>query len=521
AYLNDLVHVQQAYLINREDVTEIKEAIVNYGAVSAAMYYQSSYLDNVTAGYYDPFDHASNHAIAIVGWDDNFSRDSFKTQPATDGAWLVKNSWGTTFGDQGYIWLSYEDATLKDGFCVLVGEAADNYDNNYQYDGSFMNKYLQVQNTISIANVFRTQSTDVKEALRAVAFEVGNTNIDYSIQIYKDLKDETNPASGKACLQNPVCGSTKFQGYYTVELPEEILLEPSSAFAVVIDLKKDGDVRIVLENTTVWNNTNYVAGCLENQSFFKINRNWQDAGTNYGGNLRIKAFTDNTELTGDIAVSGVETVGNLSLQVGEEYRINANVLPESASDKRVNWKTEDDGIATVDENGVVTGVGRGTTVITCTTEDGAYHSDTTVTVRNVLALATETPELAIGDKGQMLLSVNGAGFAQDASGEYEWTVTPSGVVDMAEDGSFTGTGMGTVQVVCSRKDDVAEKAESTLAIRIPFLDVSVKNWQYPYIVFVYEQGIMQGKKSTLFDLNAKLKRTEFVTLLYNEAGKPQ
>lgn len=151
AYLQDIVHLQQLYKISGEDTDAIKKEIMNYGGVTTSIYYNDYYLNDQTDAYYIKDEMTTNHAVLLVGWDDNFSKDNFNTAPSQDGAWLVKNSWGTWFGDQGYFWVSYEDASLSDTMCVLVGEPADNYDNNYQYDGTYMDTYIGVK---SAANVF-------------------------------------------------------------------------------------------------------------------------------------------------------------------------------------------------------------------------------------------------------------------------------------------------------------------------------------------------------------------------------
>ncbi len=53
----------------------------------------------------------SGHAVVIIGWDDNYSKNNFKSnnRPSNNGAWLILNSWGTDWGNKGTAWVSYED----------------------------------------------------------------------------------------------------------------------------------------------------------------------------------------------------------------------------------------------------------------------------------------------------------------------------------------------------------------------------------------------------------------------------
>ena len=51
------------------------------------------------------------HGVLIIGWDDNYSKDNFYYEkPENDGAWLVLNSWGTSWGNNGTAWISYDDS---------------------------------------------------------------------------------------------------------------------------------------------------------------------------------------------------------------------------------------------------------------------------------------------------------------------------------------------------------------------------------------------------------------------------
>jgi C1A family cysteine protease len=91
-------------------VNEIKQAIYTYGAVGAAVYVDQ-YFQLYTAGVFDRCKKKvryPNHMIQLVGWDDNKGQT---------GAWLLKNSWGTAWGENGFMWIAYN--------CNLVGYEAN------------------------------------------------------------------------------------------------------------------------------------------------------------------------------------------------------------------------------------------------------------------------------------------------------------------------------------------------------------------------------------------------------------
>ena len=90
-----------------------------------------------------------------------------------------------------------------------------------------------------------------------------------------------------------------------------------------------------------------------------------------------------TSVSGDpIAVTGVNLdQAELELEVGETETLSPTVTPVGATNKTVNWESDDESVATVSSSGLVTAVGVGTTNITVTTADGDFEDYCTVTVR--------------------------------------------------------------------------------------------------------------------------------------------
>ena len=117
--------IQSYYKINTTNKTDVKQAVTDYGAVSISYFTDSSYstskyFNSATAGYYCYDNTGHNHAVTIVGWDDNYSADNFVNKPEGDGAWIVRNSWGDYFGQGGYFYLSYYDVSISGKFERIV-----------------------------------------------------------------------------------------------------------------------------------------------------------------------------------------------------------------------------------------------------------------------------------------------------------------------------------------------------------------------------------------------------------------
>lgn len=125
-------------------INEMKTAISYHGAVSVT-YYSTASQDGES--YYQNSSAYPNHQVMIVGWDDNYPKEKFLSDsgasPQNDGAWIVKNSWGTDFGDDGYFYMSYEESSLyREPFYYIERAAETDYDQIYLSSPLAATKYI-------------------------------------------------------------------------------------------------------------------------------------------------------------------------------------------------------------------------------------------------------------------------------------------------------------------------------------------------------------------------------------------
>lgn len=305
---NSVMHVQNIKFLKRDnflDNDEIKKAIMTYGAVGTSMLYDSNFFRG--NGYYCWYNGYSNHAVTIVGWDDNYSRNNFYGLPSEDGdgAWLVRNSWGPSWNDNGYFYVSYYDEKFAqpglDGsaYAIILNDTL-RYDKNYQYDIAGSTDFYYVDSpSLWYKNVFAAENNEYIAAVSTYFEKI--TNWTASVYVNGELQAVTSGIS------NP--------GYYTFDLGKLIPLKIGDIFEVEFKISS-GDVNsIPISEYSILNKLIY----RPEISFMSLDgSNWSDLfyvnGT-YGTHTYksqvacIKAFTILNEIATELNLTAIDNEG--------------------------------------------------------------------------------------------------------------------------------------------------------------------------------------------------------------------
>ena len=202
------------------DVDTIKRALYNNGPIYTAMDASGPGFDAYTGGVYEYNESDKlTHAVLIVGWDDNLG---------TSGAWIVKNSWGTNWGMDGYFYIAYGSARIGEGSNYISSYKDYDADETLLYYDEGLSGSIGFGTTTYGAVIF-TPTLTATGSVTAVDFWTVDNNVSYEIKVYDGMDGD---AMGN--LLTSQSGSCQEFGYYSIDLNDPVLVTNGDDFVVSV-----------------------------------------------------------------------------------------------------------------------------------------------------------------------------------------------------------------------------------------------------------------------------------------------
>ncbi|RDB63314.1 hypothetical protein C1878_05505 [Gordonibacter sp. 28C] len=332
----------------------------------------AKYINPETWAQYTYEDAQTTHAVTIVGWDDAYSKGNFlaEHQPEFDGAWIVKNSWGSKDAEfphrnpkgwgvdgGGYFYLSYYDKSIS------VPESFDYYAENYRQPAEY---YLVDQHDfmpspgvtarlsddpVSMANVFEASEHQMVRSLSCETAQPG-TEVVYEVYLLND--GYANPRDGK--LLAKASETYEYGGYHRIQLAEGLPIEQGQRYSVVATQQCDGQYSVLVdralnkdgmdfvnENNPGLNYNRYAVGVVnEGESFVCEDGEWVDWSAMVA---QLKAVAETTE-EGDIFDYDNFAIKAYADPMGEPPIHEAVVVPD------LGGMTEAEALAALEQAGL-------------------------------------------------------------------------------------------------------------------------------------------------------------------------
>ena len=312
------------YYFNEAGVAAIKEELMNIRGVEIGFCADQSkpneetgdgkYLQTKNWAHYTYEQVNANHAVTIIGWDDDYPKENFisEHQPPANGAFLVKNSWGSGeeefpnkgYGDwgiqvpktdesgnvvtdgngdpvmvgSGYFWLSYYDKTLTFPETFVFDENKGT--ESYYLDEHNMMPVAEPDASVSkkevkAANIFYPDGCEI---LHAVSYETRNPNTTVTCEVYL-LADEAGTMDDAILMERNVA-TYRYGGFHKIDLENPVLIQKRQPYCIVITQQQEDGTYAVPLSIGIGNSTyakTYAKSVInEQESMLYADGEWYD-----------------------------------------------------------------------------------------------------------------------------------------------------------------------------------------------------------------------------------------------------
>jgi C1A family cysteine protease len=206
-----------------QDAQYIKQTVLQFGPVWSLLYFSYDYLNAANATYFYGGTHAVNHAGVIVGWNDTL------TTAGGTGAWIVRNTYGASFGQGGYYFISYNDSqfTKYNGYWPQA-DVFDPTATIRQYDdiGGYWGVGFGNSKGCGLVHF---DGSEKATSLSQIGTFVVSANSSVTINIYGTFSDSLSGWLGAMQMQE-----VELPGYYTFDLDTTVYLQAGQDFYVEV-----------------------------------------------------------------------------------------------------------------------------------------------------------------------------------------------------------------------------------------------------------------------------------------------
>ncbi len=477
------------YSIDEDALNVIKDAIMTNGVVSISYMHDDSCYFSRNYAYFAPETlTAGGHAVSVVGWDDNFPASKFLTVPEGNGAFLVKNSWGTGWGNGGYFWISYYDRNL--GNFISYHNLSNVKD---EYMGVITNctgfgfaahvaKKCYVEFTADDDCVLKALSTELYGPATCAFQILVNGQEVASIEKKFDyagshvLKLSSIPVSKDSTI--------RVYADYAVEA------DPEQKYYVPVEANAGGIYPYVVAS---------------GKNYFYVNGQYTSLSYNIG--LRLYTKFDTNVKSVSIKPS------KLTLETGVVRRLTCTVSPSTAEDKTVKWTSSDPSVASVDQKGRVTTLSAGKTTIKVKTKDGGFKAKCKLTVVDQIVHPTgislnKTSASLVKGKTLKLKATVEPSDASDKT--VKWKSSDNFVASVDSNGLVTALTPGKATITVTTKDG-GLTAVCKITVKSPPEPVKVTGVSVGPSELVIRVGQSQSLKATVKPSDATNKKVTWTS----------